>query len=88
MYNVKLFFYLLKHYIRFFPKEYLWRVNRVKYYRNRIKDHVRNNPDFENSLNELGRLPLDPVIYPYDELKSRQALAEVNQWIKEEKEHT
>jgi len=84
MYNVKLFFNLLKHYSKSFPREYIWRTNRVKYYYNRISAHVKKYPDVINKFRPQSNLPLEPTLYPYNKEKAKASLKEVRQWILDE----
>ena len=83
MYNVKLFWEMLKRYTKAFAIEYTWRTNRVKYYYNRISAHVKRYPDDIKKFRSQSNLPLEPTLYPYNKEKAESSLLEV-QWILEE----
>ena len=84
VYNAKIFWQMLRRYVKAFRREYVWRINRVTYYAERISAHVKKFPHLARIKSGYETPPLDPKAYPFDKEKAEQAMIEVNRWIDEE----
>lgn len=81
IYNIRMFFFLLKYYVKHFKREYLWRINTVKYYATRIKAHVTKYPDGPDKFRHWAKPPLPKDKYPYDPVKAKQVQDEIDELL-------
>lgn len=84
IYKIRIFFHLLKYYVKHFKREYLWRINTVKYYATRIKAHVTKYPDGPEKFRYWGKtnLPFPMKNYPYNPDKAKQVQHEIDEALR------